>query len=68
MKNIYDYTKTEINKMTRDELLKLKYERDKFYFESINGSNKNWSNENPFETYCKRFDNYTVKDLRDNLK
>ncbi len=32
MKNIYSYTNTEINKMNRQELLKLKYEQDKKLF------------------------------------
>lgn len=68
MKNIYSYTKTEINKMTRDELLKLKYEREKDYFESTNGSKKNWSIENPFEKWAKGYERFTVRDLRDELK
>ena len=48
-RNIYSYSKTEINKMKREELLHLLYERDKNYFENVNGSEKNWSKENPFE-------------------
>lgn len=30
-RNIYSYSKTEINKMKREELLHLLYERDKNY-------------------------------------
>ena len=58
-------TKTEVNKMKRVELLEMLYEQDKFYFESVNGSNKNWSKENSFEDYCNRHKNWTVKDLRE---
>ena len=68
MKNIYYYTNTEINKMKRQELLKLKYEQDKNYFEKVNGSNPNWSKENPFDKYAESMKCFTVKDLRENLK
>ena len=68
MKNIYSYTNTEINKMKRQELLKLKYEQDKNYFEKVNGSNPNWSKENPFDKYAESMKCFTVKDLRENLK
>ena len=40
LKNIYSYSKTEINKMKREDLLHLLYERDKNYFENVNGSEK----------------------------
>ena len=62
LKNIYSYSKTEINKMKRDDLL---YERDKNYFECVNGSQKDWSKENTFEKYKQRYKRYTVKELRE---
>ncbi len=65
LKNIYSYSKTEINKMKREELLHLLYERDKNYFENVNGSEKNWSKENTFEKYKEQYKNFTVKDLRE---
>lgn len=68
MKNIYSYTNTEINKMKRQELLKLKYEQDKNYFEKVNGSNPNWSKENPFDKYVESMKHFTVKELREKLK
>lgn len=67
-KNIYDYTNTEINKLNRQELLELSYERDKDYFEMLNGSNKNWSKENTFERYCENKKAFTVADLKESLK
>ena len=68
MKNIYSYTNTEIGKMKREELLKLKYEQDKDYFEHLNGSRPNWSDENPFDKYVESMKHYTVSDLRERLK
>lgn len=65
LKNIYSYSKTEINKMKREELLHLLYERDKNYYENVNGSEKNWSKENTFEKYKEQYKNFTVKDLRE---
>lgn len=65
LKNIYSYSKTEINKMKRDDLLHLLYERDKNYFECVNGSQKDWSKENTFEKYKQRYKRYTVKELRE---
>lgn len=65
LKNIYSYSKTEINKMKREELLHLLYERDKNYFENVNGSEKNWSKEITFEKYKEFYKNFTVKDLRE---
>ena len=65
LKNIYSYSKTEINKMKREELLHLLDERDKNYFENVNGSEKNWSKENTFEKYKEQYKNFTVKDLRE---
>lgn len=40
LKNIYSYSKTEINKMKREDLLHLLYERDKDYFENVSGIQK----------------------------
>lgn len=65
LKNIYSYSKTEINKMKREELLHLLYERDKNYFENVNGSRKDWSEENTFEKYKQWHKNWTVKELRE---
>lgn len=65
LKNIYSYSKTEINKMKREDLLHLLYERDKNYFENVNGSEKDWSKENPFEKYKQWHKRYTVKELRE---
>lgn len=65
LKNIYSYSKTEINKMKREELLHLLYEREKNYFENVNGSEKNWSKENTFEKYNEWHKRYTVKELRE---
>lgn len=65
LKNIYSYSKTEINKMKREDLLHLLYERDKNYFENVNGSEKNWSKETTFEKYKEFYKNFTVKDLRE---
>lgn len=65
LKNIYSYSKTEINKMKREELLHLLYERDKNYYENVNGSEKNWSKENTFKKYKEQYKNFTVKDLRE---
>lgn len=65
LKNIYSYSKTEINKMKREELLRLLYERDKDYFENVNGSQKDWSEENSFEKYRQQYRNWTVKELRE---
>ena len=65
LKNIYSYSKTEINKMKREDLLHLLYERDKNYFENVNGSEKDWSKENTFEKYKEFYKNFTVKDLRE---
>ena len=65
LKNIYSYSKTEINKMKREDLLHLLYERDKNYFECVNGSQKDWSKENTFEKYKQRYKRYTVKELRE---
>lgn len=65
LKNIYSYSKTEINKMKREDLLHLLYERDKNYYENVNGSEKNWSKENPFEKYKQWHKRYTVKELRE---
>lgn len=64
-RNIYSYSKTEINKMKREELLHLLYERDKNYYENVNGSEKNWSKETTFEKYKEFYKNFTVKDLRE---
>ena len=64
-KNIYSYSKTEINKMKREDLLHLLYERDKNYFECVNGSQKDWSKENTFEKYKQRYKRYTFKELRE---
>lgn len=65
LKNIYSYSKTEINKMKREELLHLLYERDKNYHENVNGSDKNWSKDNTFEKYKQQYKNWTVKELRE---
>ena len=51
--------------MKREELLHILYERDKNYFENVNGSEKNWSKENTFEKYKEFYKNFTVKDLRE---
>ena len=67
-KKIYDYTNTEINKMKRQELLKLYYERNKDYFELLNGSNKNWSKEHTFERFCELKKAFTVAELKEILK
>ena len=58
-------TKTEVNKMKRAELLEMLYEQDKFYYESVNGSNKNWGKEHSFEDYCNFYKKWTVKELRE---
>lgn len=51
--------------MKREDLLHLLYERDKNYFECVNGSQKDWSKENTFEKYKQRYKRYTVKELRE---
>ena len=51
--------------MKREDLLHLLYERDKNYYENVNGSEKNWSKENPFEKYKQWHKRYTVKKLRE---
>lgn len=65
LKNIYSYSKTEINKMKREDLLHLLYERDKNYFENVSGIQKDWSKKNTFEKYKEFYKNFTVKDLRE---
>lgn len=65
LKTIYSYSKTEINKMKREELLHLLYERKKNYYENVNGSDKNWSKENTFEKFKQWHKNWTVKELRE---
>ena len=63
-KNIYSYTKTELNKMKKLELLKLYYEQKSDYFENVNGSIKNWSKNNPFSSWSKANNNLTRADLK----
>lgn len=50
MKNCFDYTKRELRKMKREELLHILYEQETFYYESANSSNKNWSKETSLMT------------------
>lgn len=63
MKNCYSFTKTELNKMKREDLLHILYEQTAFYYESANGSNKNWSNENSFEDFKKSYKLYIKHEL-----
>lgn len=67
-KDCYDYTNTEINKLKRQELLEVSYERTKDYFESLNGSDKDWSKKNSFEAYCESKKAFTVAELKESLK
>lgn len=62
-KNCYSYTKTELNKMRKKDLLHILYEQTVFYFESANGSNKNWSKENNFDNFKKSYKLYAKHEL-----
>lgn len=66
-KNCYNYTKTELNKMKKEDLLHILYEQEAFYFESANGSNKNWSSENNFEDFKKSYKIYTRKEILEKI-
>ena len=52
-KNCYGYTKTELRKLKREELLMVYYEQTKDYYESVNGCDKEWSKNHTFEDFVK---------------
>ena len=67
MKNFFDYTKRELRKMKREELLHILYEQETFYYESANSSNKNWSKETSFEDFKKSHKLYTKSELLEKI-
>lgn len=65
--NCFNYTKTDLYKLRREELLKVLYEQTVFYYESVSGYDKNWSKIHNFEEFKERHEVFTCKDLREKI-
>lgn len=65
--NCYDYTKTDLYKLEKTELLKIYYEQEKDYYEHVNGSDKNYSKKISFEKFCALNNYKTIKELRNSI-
>ena len=65
--NCYDYTKTELYKLRREELLQILYEQTVFYQESASGHMKNYSKKNTFGKFKEQHKYYSCNDLRESI-
>lgn len=66
MMNIYP-TSAELHEMSKEQIIRLKYEQDKNYYENNNGPNPNWSKNYPYEKYRANHEIFTVTELRNKV-
>ena len=65
--NCYNYKKSELRKLKRSELLKVYYEQEKEYYESVSGCDKEWSKNHPFDNFIESCKLYTKEDILERL-